>query len=111
MLVRSRIFAALKRNFSRSLYQQQLQKPEIGGMIEQKETQAQAGWAQLRRPSREQNANLPPVLDRVQGLPARHLVRMLAQWQVVRDNGTASERLRALQQMRRLVTALDRALY
>ena len=107
MWVRLRNFAAFKGNFSRSLYQQQLQKPEIGGMIQQNETQTPNAWARLQTTEDD----LPPVLERVQGLPPRHLVRMLGQWQVVRENGTASQRLRALQQMRRLVTALDNALY
>lgn len=57
-----------------------------------------------------QPQQLPPVLDRLRGLPVRHLVRMLAEWEHVRHNGTASDRLRALVQMRRIVSALDAAL-
>ena len=52
----------------------------------------------------------PPILTNVRGLPVRHLVRMLSEWDQLRRTGCAIERAEALRQMQRITQAIDAAL-
>jgi hypothetical protein len=52
----------------------------------------------------------PPILTNVRGLPLRHLVRMLSEWDQLRRTGCAIERVEAVRQMQRITDAIATAL-
>ena len=64
--------------------------------------------AQVQRAEAFETAT-PPIFERVEGLPVRHLARWLLRWDELRATGTASERVEARYQIRRLARALGNA--